>query len=80
MANPEILHTLKRTGKSGTVLVAAVEASIARFVEIGRRAIQECPIAKGNAVAELNAGINQLEACGTVYYWQTYRLQKLSFC
>ena len=62
-----MLHTLKRTGKSGVVLVAGVEATIRNFIEIGRTAVRECPIARGNAVAELNATIDDLEKCGLYY-------------
>uniref|UniRef100_A0A0N5AZ37 Catenin alpha n=1 Tax=Syphacia muris TaxID=451379 RepID=A0A0N5AZ37_9BILA len=64
LGNPATFHTLKRTGKSGNVLVAAIEASIARFIDIGRKAIKDCPITKNNAVVDINTAIDDLEVYG----------------
>lgn len=64
LTDPNGMHSLKRSGKSGTVLVAAIERTIRNFVEIGRSAIAECPIAVGNALEQLNETLQNVEHAG----------------
>ncbi|MCP9257928.1 Alpha-catenin-like protein hmp-1 [Dirofilaria immitis] len=64
LMNPNGMHSLKRSGKSGAVLVAAIERTVHNFVEIGRSAIAECPIAIGNALEQLNETLQDVEHAG----------------
>lgn len=64
LTNPNGMHSLKRSGKSGIVLVAAIERTVRNFVEIGRTAIAECPIAVGNALEQLNEVLQDVEHAG----------------
>ncbi|EFO20478.2 catenin [Loa loa] len=64
LMTPNGMHSLKRSGKSGAVLVAAIERTVCNFVEIGRSAIAECPIAVGNALEQLNETLQDVEHAG----------------
>ncbi|VDM98964.1 unnamed protein product, partial [Onchocerca ochengi] len=61
LMNPNGMHSLKRSGKNGAVLVAAIEQTVRNFVEIGRSAIAECPAAVGNALKQLNETLQDVE-------------------
>ncbi|KAL3997509.1 Vinculin family protein [Acanthocheilonema viteae] len=61
LTNLNGMHSLKRSGKSGVVLVAAIERTVRNFVEMGRSAIAECPIAVGNALEQLNETLQNVE-------------------
>lgn len=58
------MHSLKRSGKSGAVLVATIERTISNFVEIGRSAISECPLVVGSALDQLNEVLHDIELAG----------------
>uniref|UniRef100_F1KVE0 Protein humpback-1 n=1 Tax=Ascaris suum TaxID=6253 RepID=F1KVE0_ASCSU len=64
LTDPGSLYSLKKSGKSGAVLIAAVERTIENFLEVGRASVRECPIAKGNAVQELSNGLQSVEDAG----------------
>lgn len=64
LTSPNDMHSLKRSGKSGVVLVAAIERTVRNFVEIGRSAIAECPVAVGNALEQLNETLHDVELAG----------------
>lgn len=58
------MQSLKRSGKSGAVLVAAVDRTIRNFVEIGHKSINDCPIVSGNALEQLNGALQDVEHVG----------------
>lgn len=64
LTDPNSMHSLKRSGKSGAVLVAAVDRTIRNFVEIGHESINDCPIVSGNALEQLNGALQDVEHAG----------------
>ncbi|VDN04317.1 unnamed protein product [Thelazia callipaeda] len=64
LTNSNMMHPLKRSGKSGSVLVAAVERTIRNFVEIGRSAVAECPLATGKSLEQLKEALRNVEHAG----------------
>lgn len=58
---------MKRSGKSGQVLVATVEETIKNFLAIGRKAVRDCPLVSVSAIDEINMALQNIEDTGEFF-------------
>ncbi|VDN52099.1 unnamed protein product [Dracunculus medinensis] len=74
--DPEYFHSMKRSGKSGQVLVATVEETIKNFLAIGRKAVRDCPLVSVSAIDEINMALQNIEDTGSEFVRETSSVQR----